>query len=119
MSDNIEFKVLEHLAATIHDISVGLEPDMLANWYNIIVAQAKEIAPERLKSSIEVEQDPVLWMKFRITCSRRAISYVIEAIESNLSQMPFATRLYFQKVEELISQEAEKPSPLSDAIYRK
>ncbi|HEY4673716.1 MAG TPA: hypothetical protein VIH03_06080 [Nitrososphaerales archaeon] len=109
MSDNVELKVLENLAATIHDISVGLEPDMLAGWYKIIVDQAKGMAPEHLKGSIYVVQDDVLWMKFNIKCSRRAITYVVDAIESNISQMPFATRLYFQKVEEIITSEAGKP----------
>jgi hypothetical protein len=109
MSNNVELKVLENLAATIHDISIGLEPDMLAGWYKIIVAQARETAPQHLKNSIDVVQDDVLWMKFNIKCSRRAIPYVVDAIESNISQMPFATRLYFQKVQEIITLEAGKP----------
>ena len=109
MSDNVELKVLENLASTIHDIGVGLEPDMLAGWYKIIIAQARDSAPEHLKDSIDVIQDNVLWMKFNIKCSRRAIPYVVDAIESNISQMPFATRLYFQKVEEIITSDAGKP----------
>ncbi len=109
MSDNVELKVLENLAATIHDINVGLEPDMLSGWYKIIIRHAREGAPEHLKNSIEVVQDDVLSMKFNIKCSRRAIRYVVDAIEENISQMPFATRLYFQKVEEIISSEAGKP----------
>jgi len=109
MSDNVELKILENLAATIHDISVGLEPNMLAGWYKIIVAQAREAAPEHLKDSIDAIQDDVLWMKFNIKCSHRAIPYLIDVIENNISQMPFATRLYFQKVEEIINSEAGKP----------
>ncbi len=41
-------------------------------------------------------------MKFEFKTSKRAVSYVFEAIEDNLPSMPFATRLYFQKLEELI-----------------
>ena len=115
MSDNIELKVLEQLAATIHDINLGLEPETLASWYEAIVAHAKEFAPEELKSSISVHQDSVLWMKFEVSCSRRAVQYMVEAIESNLHNMPFATRLYFQKVEELLTQESSKPSALPEA----
>ncbi len=48
-------------------------------------------------------------MKFNIKCSRRAVHYVVDSIESNITQMPFATRLYFQKVEEIITSEAGKP----------
>lgn len=115
MSDDIEFKVLEQLAATIHDINIGLEPETLASWYDVIIDQARELAPEELKSSIGVQQDPVLWMKFELKCSRRAVPYMIEAIGSNLHQMPFATRLYFQKVEELITKEATKASAVPQA----
>ena len=116
MPDNIELEVLEQLAATIHDISFGLEPETLASWYGAIIARSKDLAPEELRSSIAVCQDPVLWMKFELRCSRRAVPFMIEAIEGNLHQMPFATRLYFQKVEELITKESSKASAVTEAV---
>jgi hypothetical protein len=45
-------------------------------------------------------------MKFELKASRRAVRHVVEAIERNLREMPFSTRLYFQKLEEIIDNEA-------------
>jgi len=45
-------------------------------------------------------------MKFELKSSRRSAKYVVEAINRNLSSMPFTTRLYFQKLEEMIDSEA-------------
>ena len=44
-------------------------------------------------------------MKFEFKSSKRAIRYVVEALENNLNTMPFATRLYFQKFEEILEKE--------------
>jgi hypothetical protein len=44
-------------------------------------------------------------MKFEFKTSKRAVKYVIEAIDRNLPEMPTATRLYFQKLSELIQAE--------------
>ena len=115
MSDNMELRVLEHLAATIDDINTGLEPKVIASWYSVIAENATQLAPDELKSSISVRQDAVLWMKFNVECSKRAVPYVIEAIESALPEMPFATRLYFQKVEEIIGKEATKQASAAAA----
>ena len=53
-------------------------------------------------------------MKFEFKASKRAIPYLVEAIENNLNSMPFATRLYFQKFEEIMSKQLrsllEEPS---------
>lgn len=46
-------------------------------------------------------------MKFQLKSSKRAIPYVVEAVESFVNVMPFATRLYFQKFLEIIQQEEE------------
>ena len=59
-----------------------------------------------MTDSIGVVQDPIIQLKFEFMTSRRAIKYVIEAIERNLDAMPLATRLYFQKLSELIQAEA-------------
>jgi len=44
-------------------------------------------------------------MKFQLKSSKRAIPYVVDAVESYANAMPFATRLYFQKFLEIIQQE--------------
>ena len=47
-------------------------------------------------------------MKFEFKTSKRAVGYVLEAIDSNLASMPMATRLYFQKLSELIQAEMNR-----------
>ena len=108
MSEGIEVRVLEKLADIIEEVRNGLDPDLLAYWYDFIVERAKESCPDNLKETISVERDPILTLKFHIKASRRAVPYLLDVIEEYLPQMPFATRLYFQKVEEILEQEAAK-----------
>jgi hypothetical protein len=105
-SENIETAVLNKLAETIQDVQNGLDPDVIARWYGVIEAESKSLCPnEELRDSIHVAQNPDLPMKFEFKSSKRAIPFVIDAIESNLNSMPFATRLYFQKFEEIMEKE--------------
>jgi hypothetical protein len=103
---NEEMMVLNKLLKDIEDLKLGLDPAVLAGWYQKIASDAKAAAPGHLVDSIDVIQDPILPMKFEFKTSRRAIKYVIEAIDRNLDGMPMATRLYFQKLSELIQAEA-------------
>ena len=89
----------------IESLKLGLDPNVLAGWYGKIANDAKAEAPRHLVDSIDVIQDPILPMKFEFKSSRRAVKYVIDAIDKNLGEMPTATRLYFQKLSELIEQE--------------
>lgn len=102
---NEEMMVLQRLLQEIENLKNGLEPEVLAGWYNKVAADAKAIAPSHLVESIEVVQDPFLPMKFEFKTSKRAVQYVLDAIDQNLLEMPTATRLYFQKLSELIQQE--------------
>ncbi|HZW57137.1 MAG TPA: hypothetical protein VFF30_12680 [Nitrososphaerales archaeon] len=106
---SIETNTLNNLAETITDVTTGLDPEVLSRWYGIVESEARSLCPtEELRESIRVIQDPVLLMKFELKASKRAIPYVVEAIEDNLAKMPFATRLYFQKFEEIMNKELEK-----------
>jgi hypothetical protein len=98
--------VLNRLLQEIEDLKLGLEPSILAGWYNKIASDARSEAPSYLTDSIDVIQDPILPMKFEFKTSRRALRYVLEAIDRNLDEMPLATRLYFQKLAELIQAES-------------
>jgi len=105
---DFEVTTLNKLAETIQDVKNGLDPDVLSSWYSVIESETKALCPtEELRDSVEVVQDPILQMKFQFKSSKRAIPYLIEAIENNLNSMPFATRLYFQKFEEILSKELE------------
>jgi hypothetical protein len=92
----------------IKEMQDGLVPEILANWYSIVQSRARELCPEDLRDKIIVEQDPVLPMKFKLDISKRTVSFVISAIEQTLPEMPYSTRLYFEKVQEIILQEFTK-----------
>jgi len=98
--------MLNRLLKEIEDLKLGLDPSVLWGWYQKIAGDARAEAPSHLTDSIDVMQDPILPMKFEFKTSRRAVKYVIEAIDRNLDAMPMATRLYFQKLSELIQAEA-------------
>ncbi len=89
----------------IKDMQDGLDPLVLANWYCIVQSRSRELCPEDLCEKITVEQDPILAMKFKLGISKRTVPFVISAIEQTLPEMPYSTRLYFEKVEEIILQE--------------
>ncbi|MCL5672876.1 MAG: hypothetical protein M1566_05255 [Thaumarchaeota archaeon] len=103
---NEEMLVLNRLLQEIEDLKEGLDPAILSGWYQKVMSDARADAPGYLTDSIGVVQDPILPMKFEFKTSRRAVRHVIGAIDRNLDAMPLATRLYFQKVEELIQAES-------------
>jgi hypothetical protein len=103
---NEEIVVLNRLLQEIEDLKLGLDPNVLSGWYQKVASDARTEAPGYLVDSIDVIQDPILPMKFEFKTSRRAIKYVIGSIDRNLDSMPMATRLYFQKLSELIQAEA-------------
>jgi hypothetical protein len=103
---NEEMLVLNKLLRDIEDLKFGLDPNVLSGWYQKVASDARAEAPSHLSGSIDVIQDPILPMKFEFKSSKRAIRYVIDAIDRNLDGMPMATRLYFQKLSELIQAES-------------
>jgi hypothetical protein len=111
-SGNAEMNTLNMLVETIQNLQNGLDPEVLSAWYAILEAESKTLCPnEELRESIAVIQNPDLPMKFEFKSSKRAIPYVIQAIENNLGSMPFATRLYFEKLEQIIDGELQNCSP--------
>jgi hypothetical protein len=102
---NEEMLVLNKLLQEIEDLKLGLDPNVLSGWYNKVASDAKAKSPRHLMDSIDVVQDPILPMKFEFKTSKRAVKYVLEAIDKNLEEMPIATRLYFQKLSEIIQAE--------------
>jgi hypothetical protein len=106
---SVEIRTLNKLVETIQDVRTGLDPDVIARWYEILEAEAKSLCPsDELRQSIVVIQNPDLPMKFEFKSSKRAVPFVIEAIENNLNLMPFATRLYFQKFSEIMQSQVAK-----------
>jgi len=107
MSD-AETRMIERLVREIENLKLGLDPNVLAGWYRKIESDAKAKTPENLRDSIQVIQNEILPMKFEFKASKRAVKHVIDAIERNLPDMPLATRLYFQKLGELIQAQADR-----------
>lgn len=103
-----ETRIIENLVKEIENLKLGLDPTVLAGWYARVESEAKARAPEHLRDSIQVIQNEILPMKFEFKTSRRAVGYVLEAIDQNLLAMPLATRLYFQKLSELIQAEMNR-----------
>ena len=89
----------------INEMQNGLIPEVLEYWYLIVQNKARELSPEDLRDKIIVDQDPILPMKFKLNISKRTVPFVISAIDQTLPEMPYSTRLYFEKVQEIILQE--------------
>jgi len=104
--------IVNHMLKKIGDdvsyLKEGLEPQSLAYWYDKIIHETREMAPPWLEDKIKVKQDPILHMKFNIDISKRAVRYLIIVIDNNLDDMPYSTRLYFLKVQEIMSSEMDK-----------
>ena len=100
--------MLNKLDNDVSYLKEGLSPEHLAFWYDKIIKETREMAPPWLQDKINVKQDPILHMKFNIDISKRAVRYLIIAIDNNLDDMPYSTRLYFLKVQEIMSAEMDK-----------
>lgn len=100
--------MLKKLDSDIEYLKGGLYPETLAEWYKIIIMQTKELAPSWLHDKIQVYQDPVLPMRFKLDISKRALKYFMIAVNANIDDMPYSTKLYFLKVQETIETELDK-----------
>ncbi|MGQ0376938.1 MAG: hypothetical protein ACT4OW_05490 [Nitrososphaerota archaeon] len=105
---NIADQMLAKLGSDVANLKEGLQPENLAFWYNKIITETIDMAPPWLQDKIKVKQDPILPMKFNLDISKRAVRYLMIAIDNNLDAMPYSTRLYFLKVQEIMSTEMDK-----------
>jgi len=92
----------------VSHLQKGLHPESLSYWYNTIIKETIELAPPWLQDKIKVNQDPILPMKFNLDISKRAVRYFMIAVDQNLDTMPYSTKLYFLKVQEIMSAEMDK-----------
>lgn len=96
------------MSSDITNIKGGLDPENISFWYKKVMSEAREMAPPWLVEKINLKQDPILYQKFNLDISKRAVRYLMIAIDNNLDDMPYATKLYFLKVQEIVSQEMDK-----------
>ena len=100
--------LLQKLQNDVQQLQKGLQPDHLSFWYQKIITDTKEMAPPWLQDKINVKQDVILPMKFNLDISKRAVRYFMIVVDNNLDDMPYSTKLYFLKVQELMSTEMDK-----------
>ncbi len=92
----------------VSNLQKGLHPENLSFWYGKIIQETIEMAPPWLQDKIKVNQDPILTMKFNLDISKRAVRYFMIAVDNNLELMPYSTKLYFLKVQEIMGTEMDK-----------
>jgi hypothetical protein len=101
-------QMLRKMSNDITNLKEGLNPENIAFWYKKVIEEAKDMAPSWLVDKIKVKQDPILYMKFNLDISKRAVRYLMMAIENHIDEMPYSTRLYFLKVQEILASEMDK-----------
>ena len=104
MKNGIDDLIVDY-CNNITDLSGGLDPDVLAYWYKRIEDKAKDLCNKELGEKIVFNQNRILWMKFDIKISKRAVPLVLETIRDFMPLMPYSTTLYFEKVYQLILDE--------------
>jgi len=92
----------------VSNLQKGLHPENLSYWYDKIIAETIDMAPPWLQDKIKVNQDPILPMKFNLDISKRAVRYFMIVVDNNLDIMPYSTKLYFLRVQEILSSEMDK-----------
>jgi len=100
--------MLRKMSNDVTNLKEGLNPENIAFWYKKVIDEAKDMAPPWLVDKINVKQDPILHMKFNLDISKRAVRYLMMAIENHIDEMPYSTRLYFLKVQEILTDEMNK-----------
>ena len=105
---SITNKMLNKIDVDIQNLQGSLQPENLEYWYKKIIEETIEILPPWLVDKINVKQDLILPLKFNINISKRAVSYFMQVVDYNLEKMPSTTRLYFLKVQEIMSAEMDK-----------
>ncbi|MDI1495149.1 MAG: hypothetical protein K8823_455 [Cenarchaeum symbiont of Oopsacas minuta] len=96
------------LQSNVKNMQKGLQPKLLAFWYEKIISDAKEMAPSWLQDKIAVKQDSILPQKFNLDMSKRAVRYFVMAIDGNIDAMPYTTAMYFMRVQEELDSEISK-----------
>ncbi len=100
--------MLNQLDSDVSSLKQGLQPENLSFWYEKIIAETKEMAPPWLQDKIKVIQDPILPMKFNLDISKRAVRYFMIVVDDNMKDMPYSTKLYFLKVQEILDAEMDR-----------
>lgn len=96
------------IGINIKQLKEGLDPEIIGYWYKRVEDRAIETVPFHLRNKVHFEQDRLLWMKFKMDVSRRAVPYIMQAIEDYIPLMPYSTGLYFRKIQQILMEEIDK-----------
>ena len=96
------------IGINIKQLKEGLDPEIIGYWYKRVEDRAIETVPSHLRNKIHFEQDRLLWMKFKMDVSRRAVPYIMQVIEDYIPLMPYSTGLYFRKIQQILMEEIDK-----------
>ena len=100
--------MMKKIDSDVSNLKQGLQPENLSFWYDKIIQETIEMVPPWLQDKVKVHQDPILPMKFNLDISKRTVRYFMIVVDNNLDDMPYSTKLYFLKVQELLSTEMDK-----------
>ena len=100
--------MMKKLDTDVSNLKEGLHPENLSYWYDKIIKETIDMAPPWLQDKIRIKQDPILTMKFNLDISKRAVRYFMIVVDNNLDDMPYSTKLYFLKVQEIMGAEMDK-----------
>ena len=100
--------MMKKLDTDVLHLKEGLHPENLSYWYDKIIKETIDMAPPWLQDKIKIKQDPILTMKFNLDISKRAVRYFMIVVDNNLDDMPYSTKLYFLKVQEIMGTEMDK-----------
>ena len=100
--------MMKKLDTDVSNLKEGLHPENLSYWYDKIIKETIDMVPPWLQDKIKVKQDPILHMKFNLDISKRAVRYFMIVVDNNLDEMPYSTKLYFLKVQEIMGTEMDK-----------
>ena len=90
---SVTSKILNQINNDVVNLKDGLNPENISYWYEKIINETREMAPPWLTDKINV---------------KRAVRYFMQIVDANLDSMPYSTKLYFLKVEEILSSEMDK-----------
>ena len=91
------------LAQELDNMTTGLEPDQLEGWKRKVEEDAREAAPMETRGVVSFPAMGGKGSPKELKVSRRAVPFLIGAIERNKGSMPAGARAYFEALEEMLA----------------
>lgn len=86
---------------SMDDEKLGIKPQVLVSMYQWLDSRARQIAPENVRSEIQIMQDGRVKTRFNITVSDRMTPHLVAAIQQKLeNESSIGLRTYFQNLQQ-------------------